>query len=63
MSSEEAIQYVNSKIYPKFKKGGMKINDLKKGVEDLVDACCAQDISSSQGIGCDNITACIVEFK
>jgi len=63
MSSEEAIQHVNSKIYPKFKKGGMKINDLKKGVEDLVDACCAQDISSSQGIGCDNITACIVEFK
>lgn len=64
MTSEEAIEHCNKKIYHgKFSKGSTKINDLKKGVEDMVDLCCASDISSSQGIGCDNITACIVEFK
>jgi len=64
MTNEEAINHCNTKIYNnKFSKNNLKINDLKKGVEDLVDACCASDISSSQGIGCDNITACIVEFK
>ncbi len=37
--------------------------DLAKVVESMCDECCAKDLSTSQGIGCDNMTAVIVEFK
>jgi len=29
----------------------------------LLDDCCANDIASSQGLGCDNMTAIIVEIN
>ena len=28
----------------------------------MMDACCAADLSTSQGLGCDNMTAIIVEL-
>jgi len=46
-----------------YKFGQISMNDLQKGTEAIVEACCASDIASSQGIGCDNITACIVELR
>ena len=40
-----------------------KIEELQKSIEGIVDECCAVDIGASQGLGCDNITAIIVELK
>lgn len=31
-------------------------------MEALLDDCCAKDLASSEGLGCDNITAIIVEI-
>jgi hypothetical protein len=61
MTSQEAITWCNDKIYG----GGSKKptnKELVDGVSGIVDNCCATDIAASQGLGCDNITACIVEL-
>ena len=63
MSSDEAIAWCHKNIYKgNFAKGKIDASALKTGVEGIVDASCAEDIGASQGIGCDNITAIIVEF-
>jgi serine/threonine protein phosphatase PrpC len=32
-------------------------------VEDLLDSICATDVATSGGIGCDNMTCIVIEFK
>lgn len=32
-------------------------------VEDLLDSIVAQDVAMSGGIGCDNMTCIVIEFK
>lgn len=59
-TSNEAVQWLNEKVY---KNGKPSMDDLRKGVEAIIDECCATDIGASQGLGCDNITACIVDLK
>jgi serine/threonine protein phosphatase PrpC len=29
----------------------------------MLEECCAKDLHTSQGLGCDNMTAILVEFK
>jgi serine/threonine protein phosphatase PrpC len=36
---------------------------MESAMTQLLDDCCARDIASSQGIGCDNMTAIIVEIN
>jgi len=36
--------------------------ELTKGMERLLDDCCAKDLASSEGLGCDNMTAVVVEI-
>jgi hypothetical protein len=31
-------------------------------MEMLLDDCCAKDLASSEGLGCDNMTAIVVEI-
>jgi hypothetical protein len=38
------------------------MKQLEQGMEALLDDCCAKDLASSEGLGCDNITAIIVEI-
>ena len=38
------------------------MNELKKGVESLLDECCAVDLQESEGLGTDNMTAVLVEI-
>ena len=33
------------------------------GMEAMLDDCCAKDLASCNGLGTDNMTALIVEFK
>jgi len=64
MSSQEAITFCTDKIYRnKFGEIKRSIPDLTKGMESLLDHCCAVDLQQSQGLGCDNMTAIIVEIK
>ena len=39
------------------------MNDMEAGMGALLEDCCARDIASSQGLGCDNMTAIIVEIN
>jgi serine/threonine protein phosphatase PrpC len=46
-----------------FGKKPKTLADLQKGLELLLDECCATDITASEGLGCDNMTAIIVEIN
>ena len=63
MTSQEAITYVHKHVYMgtyNTKRSTMEV--LKKGVECFLDACCANDLHESEGIGTDNMTAILVEI-
>ena len=62
MRSSEAVEYVYSKV-GKFKKKYEKGPKLSTVVENMLDSICAKDIAQSGGIGTDNMTAMIIEFK
>ena len=36
---------------------------MEQAMSLLLDDCCARDIASSEGLGCDNMTAIIVEIN
>ena len=65
MSSKKAVEFIHDRVYSKNFIANRKkksIADLQKGIEDCLDQCCATDLQGSQGLGCDNMTAIIVEF-
>jgi len=39
------------------------LGEMETAMTQLLDDCCANDIASSQGLGCDNMTAIIVEIN
>lgn len=55
LTSQEAVNFVGD-IIPKKDK-------LSKIVEEMFDKIIASDVASSGGIGCDNMTCVIVQFK
>lgn len=61
MSSQDAVSFVHSKI-GRFKKPQEKPK-LSTIVEQLLEKICATDVAGSAGIGTDNMTCMIVEFK
>ena len=62
-TSKQAIDQVHREIYEnQFGKKKVNIMKLKNGLEDLVDTCCIKNIHETEGKGCDNITAVLVEF-
>ena len=58
MESQECVSYVKEKLATKAVQ-----QSFKKGTEDLLDKIVAKDVTLSHGIGCDNMTITIVEFK
>lgn len=40
-----------------------KFKGLATIIEMMMDMNCPKDLSKSEGLGCDNMTAIIVEFK
>ena len=58
--SHEGIAFFHNKVYKNHAKPTLK--QLEQGMEALLDDCCAKDLASSEGLGCDNITAIIVEI-
>jgi protein phosphatase 1G len=55
MSNQQAVDFVRSRLEPNAV--------LSKVASELVDACMAADPKQTRGIGCDNMTALIVEFN
>ena len=55
LESQEAIDFVNELIKKKDKVSGV--------IEEMFDKIIATDVASSGGIGCDNMTCVIVQFK
>ncbi len=66
MTSQVAISFMHSNGYGNnfaVEQKKRTLQDLAKGIEAMLDECCAKDLSTSQGLGCDNMTAIIVEIK
>lgn len=62
-TSQEVVTYCHKNIYKGSFNNNRTLNDLEKGMENLMDECCATDLASSEGLGCDNMTAIIVEIN
>jgi len=58
--SQEGVTFFHNKVYKNHSKPTLK--QLEQGMEALLDDCCAKDLASSEGLGCDNITAIIIEI-
>jgi serine/threonine protein phosphatase PrpC len=62
MTSQECVDFVRERLcYSSTKDGVVPPEHLSKITEELCDACCATDTRGS-GLGCDNISAVIVQF-
>jgi len=62
-SSREAIDFMNQTLYKNSYNNTKTLADFENSMALLLEECCAQDITVSQGLGCDNITAIIVEIN
>lgn len=62
-TSQEAVTFMHKTIYKnQFGAARRSLQELSRGMELLLDDCCARDLTTSQGLGCDNMTAIIVEL-
>jgi protein phosphatase 1G len=55
MSNQEAVDFIARQL-----QGGSKPTDAACA---LLDACLAADPKSARGVGCDNMTAIVVQVK
>lgn len=58
LTSQEAVDFVVEKL--KKKKGK---NSIVSIVEEMLDSICAEDVASSGGLGCDNMSCIVIEFS
>ena len=63
LTPQEACDYVRNNLYDQ--KTGLPKNNVKisKIVEDMMDNAIAEDITNENGIGCDNMTCIVIQFK
>lgn len=62
-TSQETVDTLMARCYRSNFNQRISMNDMETGMGALLDECCARDIASSQGLGCDNMTAIIVEIN
>jgi len=64
-SSQQAIDFVHQNCYSSQiqNRGKKEIPYLCNGMEKMLDDCCAKDLHSCAGLGTDNMTAILVEFR
>ena len=60
-SNEEMVEWIYKEI-EKYKAANEEIN-LKKIVADLLLETIAEDVASSGGVGCDNMTCILIKFN
>ena len=61
-TSQEGITHTLKNTYKNNFGTKRTLAELTKGMEHLLDDCCAKDLASSEGLGCDNMTAIVVEI-
>ena len=61
-TSQAAISFAAKNVFDNQFGGKRTTEELIHGMCDLLDSCCAKDLTSSQGLGCDNISAILVEI-
>ena len=63
LTPQEACDFVRNNLYDQ--KTGLPKNNVKisKIIEDMMDNAIAEDITNENGIGCDNMTCIIIQFK
>ena len=59
-SNAEMVEWVYNKLEEQKKNG---TEDLQAIVRDLLHETIASDVTSSNGIGCDNMTCILIKFK
>lgn len=57
LTSQEAVDYVGDLLSNK------KRDKISTSIEDMFDKIVATDVASSGGIGCDNMTCVVIQFK
>lgn len=64
MTSQEVVTFCHQHIYKNnYGNTPMTLQKLEVGMGAIMDECCATDLASSQGLGCDNMTAIIVDIN
>ena len=63
LSPQDACNYVRNRLYDQ--KTGISNNNIKisKIIEEMMDSIIADDITNENGIGCDNMSCIIIQFK
>lgn len=61
-SNEEAVKYIYEQLQKHNYDGNPKNIDIKQIVADLLLENLAQDVTSSGGVGCDNMTCILILF-
>ena len=59
-SNEEMVKWVYERLEQQKKDGK---EDLRAIVKELLHETCATDVTSSNGVGCDNMTCILIKFK
>ena len=62
-TSQQAIDFMSQKLYKGTFSTSRSVQEMEAAMVLLLDDCCARDIAASQGLGCDNMTAIIVEIN
>lgn len=55
LTNQQACNYVIEKL-----KSNVKLSEI---IENMMDDICAEDIQENDGVGCDNMTCIVVQFK
>jgi len=63
LTPQEACDFVRTRLYDR-KNGCLKYNvKISKIIEEMMDTIISDDIGNENGIGCDNMTCIIIQFK
>ena len=63
LTPQEACDFVRTRLYDR-KNGCLKYNvKISKIIEEMMDDIISDDIGNENGIGCDNMTCIIIQFK
>lgn len=63
LTPQEACNYIRNRLYDT--KTGLPKNNIKlsKIIEEMMDSIISEDINNENGIGCDNMSCIVIQFK
>ena len=63
LTPQEACDFIRNQLYDQ--KTGIPKNNVKisKIIEEMMDSIIAEDVNNENGIGCDNMSCIVIQFK